>query len=235
MKVETPLLAAPALSDSLRWQQDIKMSSALNSYAPRQGVNGIVQSAMKDDIATWKGGAIVGGSEYDTMIGLMERRQVGFNAVQRYGNLTLALGFSAYKYALPSDGRLDMLKMGAVQTQFGVSGALTYDFNDHVSATIYGQYVSNPFFYSMATFPYVATSSYGGFVTLHNDNVGVDLGVNNRYDPFAHRWRTDPIVRPTFKIGKVKSSIDLGPILKEGMLKIMGKQRRQGPIIMPNM
>lgn len=234
-KVETPLLSAPIITDSLQWQQNVKMNSMLNSYEPRQSVDEFSQSATVGSIASWQGGAIVGGSEYDTMLGLMERRQVDFNAVRHYGNFTIAVGISASKYAFPSDGRLGMLEMNAVQNQFGISGALTYDFNNHVSATVYGQYVSNPFFYSMAAFPYISTSSYGGFLTLHNGSTGLDLGVNNHYDPFIHSWRTDPIVRPVFKIGKVKAGIDFGPIVKDGILKIMGKQRQQGPIIMPDM
>lgn len=221
-------------ADSLRWQQDIKMNSVLNSYAPATA-SGFSQTYTSGNIATWGKGAIEGGSKFDAMTGLMNRQQVSFNIEQHYGKFTFLVGFSASKYALPVDGRLDMLGMGAVQNQFSIGGAISYCFNSYMSATIYGQYVSNPFFYSMAAFPYISTSSYGGYLTFHNNKVGIDLGVNNHYDPFARRWQTDPIIRPSFKIGKIKTDIDLGPLMKEGMLKIMGKKRRQGPIIMPDM
>jgi len=81
--------------------------------------------------------------------------------------------------------------------------------------------------------PYIGTSQYGGFFTLRGESAGIDLGVNNCYDPFARRWQTDPIVRPKFKIGKVEMDVDLGPLMKDAILRIAGKQRRQGPIIMP--
>lgn len=232
---ETPMLSAPMLADSLRWMQKIKTNGALNSYQPQQGVAGFQQTSTQENIAVWQGGMVVGGSEYDQMPGLMDRRRVEFQAVQHYAGFTFAVGLSANKYALPIDSRLTMLNMGAVQNQFVVSGLVSYDFSDNVSMTAYGQYVSNPFYHSMAALPYISTSSYGGFITLHNGDTGIDLGVNNHYDPFARRWQTDPIVRPTFKLGKkVKMSVDIGPLMKEGNLRIMGKKRSQGPMIMPD-
>lgn len=122
-----------------------------------------------------------------------------------------------------------------IQNQFGISGALSYDFNENFSATVYGRYVTNSFYHSMASFPYIATSSFGGFITLHNEKCGIDLGVNSHYDAFSHSWQTNPIVRPTYKIGKVKMSIDVGPLMKEGILRLMNKRRVNGPIIMPSM
>lgn len=232
-RMEVPTLAAPMYADTLRWQRDLKINSGINFAAPTLSPN-ISHMTTQGKIATLKKGVIEGGSQFDTMLGLMNRQRVAFNVVRRFGNFSFVVGLSATKYALPVDGRLGLQGISAVQNQFGIGGAVTYDFSDNVSATIYGQYVSNPFFHSMAAFPYVATSSFGGFVTFRGSNVGLDLGVNNRYDPFAHRWQTDPIIRPTFKIGRIKTDIDFGPLVKDGMLRIMGKKRQQGPIIMPS-
>jgi len=62
----------------------------------------------------------------------------------------------------------------------------------------------------------------------------IRMGVNNYYDAFSRSWRTDPIVRPTYKIGKVKIGMDVGPLMKEGLLRLAGRKRRSGPIIMPS-
>lgn len=231
--MSAPTMSSPMFSDSLKWQYDMKMSSRVDSYAPMTTM-GFARTRTLGNIVTWNKGFIEGGSQFDTMIGLMNRQQVTINIVQRYGNFSFALGASASKYALPVDGQLERQGIDAVQNQFGVYGFISYKFSDYVSATIYGQYVNNPFFHSMAAFPYITTSSYGGFITLQNSNVGVDLGVNNYYDPFSRSWQTDPIVRPSFKIGKIKTNIDFGPVIKEGLIKLTGKKRQQGPIIMPS-
>lgn len=233
-RLETPVRPV-VLSDSLRWMQDFKTGLSLYSYSPRQNDGRDRHTAISENVTTWHGSTIVGGSGYDTMYGLMDRRHVGFNAVRHYGNLTVAMGLSANKYALPVDRRLTMLGMSAVQDQFGISGLVRYDFNENVSATVYGQYFSNTFYYSLAAFPYIPASSYGAFITLHNGDTGIDLGVNRHYDPFARRWQTDPVVRPTFKIGKVKTDIDFGPLIKQAMLHIMDKKGSRGPMIMPDM
>lgn len=233
-KLETPTLTAPMFSDSLWWKEEIKLNGAQELIQRSPSITNNYHNSMAGEMWTWRGGALYGGSDDVSMIGLMRRQGVDLNVVQQYGDFTFRLTLSANRYMLPVDGRLGMMGMSARQNQFGIGGMITYDFNENLSTTVYGMYVSNPFYYTMAVFPYIPTSSYGGYITLHNDATGLDLGVNNHYDPFARRWQTDPIIRPTFKIGKVKTSIELGPAVKEGLLRMMGKRRSQGPIIMPS-
>lgn len=233
-KLQMPQLTPPMSYDSLRLQQDVKMNSVLNAETPHEINAGAYNIKPQTDIVSWQGGAIYGSSEDISMPALMRRQGVAFNAVQQSGALMFNVGFSANKYAFPMDGRLGMLGMGARQNQFSVNGAMTYEFSPNLSATLYGRYVTNQFYYSMAAFPYIGTSSYGGFFSLRNGDTGLDLGVNRYYDPFARRWRTDPIVRPKFKVGKIKMDFDVGPLVKQGLLKIFGKQQSQGPIIMPH-
>lgn len=231
------MVSAPemqAVYDSLRWRQEMRLDNALSSYAPRGNAIGGIPESREGGILQWKGGGLYGNSGEMPMTGLLYKRSAVVFAVQHTGNFTFTAGLSAGKYALPADGRLTALGLGAVQNQFGVGGSMTYDFSPNLSATVFGQYVSNPFYYSMAAFPFVPTSSYGGYLTLHNDKVGIDLGVNRRYDPFSHRWITDPIVRPSFKLGKMKMEIDTGPLIKESILKLMGRKPRPGAIIAPS-
>lgn len=163
---------------------------------------------------------------------LMKKQSVEVGIIYNRNKLSISVGLIANVYNF---NPLSTMYSPAIQNQFGINGRLGYDFNENVSASVYGRYVTNPFYHSMASFPYVATSSFGGFITLHNEKYGIDLGVDNYYDAFNRCWQTNPIVRPTYKIGKVKMTIDVGPLVKEGVLRLMNKQRVDGPIIMPSM
>src|SRR5574344_265526 len=232
-KLENKMYSSPLLSDSIKWRQEVNMNKALNSNRPLPKAIGNYSAAMSGSIMEWRNGTLYGNSEDVSMATLMRMQGAELNAVQRYGNFTFSLTLSANRYNFPANNRLEMGKTISQQNQFGIGGSIQYDFNENVSATVYGHYISNPFYYSMAAFPYISTSSYGGYFTLHNGDTGIDMGGNNYYDPFARRWQTDPIIRPKFKIGKVKMDIDLGPMVKEGMLRLIGRSRNQGPIIMP--
>ena len=164
---------------------------------------------------------------------LMKKQNVEAGIIYNRNKLLISVGLIANVYNF--NPLSTMYYSSAIQNQFGINGRLSYDFNENVSVSVYGRYVTNSFYHSMASFPYVATSSYGGFITLHNEKCGMDLGVNNYYDAFNRCWQTNPIVRPTYKIGKVKMSVDVGPLIKEGILHLMNKQRVDGPIIMPSM
>ena len=179
----------------------------------------------------WRNLSLYGVENSTNMIGLMDRQNVEIGIMYSHNKLHFSVGFMANVYNI---NPLSTRNTSPIQNQFGISGQLIYDFNDNVSATVYGRYVTNPFYHSMASFPYVLTSSFGGYLTLHNEKVGIDLGVNNYYDAFNRSWRTDPIVRPTYKLGKVKMSIDMGPLMKEGLLLLMNKRKIDGPIIMPS-
>lgn len=163
---------------------------------------------------------------------LMKKQSVEVGIIYNHNKLLVSFGLIANVYNF---NPLSTIFGSPIQNQFGINGRLSYDFNENVSASVYGRYVTNPFFHSMASFPYVATSSFGGFITLHNEKCGIDLGVNNYYDAFNRCWQTNPIVRPTYKIGKVKMTIDMGPLIKEGILRLMNKQRVYNHIIMPDM
>lgn len=161
---------------------------------------------------------------------LMNKQSAEAGIIYNHNKMFISVGLIANVYNF---NPLSTMYSSSIQNQFGIKGLLSYEFSENVSASVYGRYVTNPFYHSMASFPYVATSSYGGFISLHNEKYGIDMGVNNYYDAFNHCWQTNPIVRPTYKIGKVKMNIDVGPLIKEGILRLMNKQRVDGPIMMP--
>ncbi len=122
-----------------------------------------------------------------------------------------------------------------VTTQFGISGLLEYRLSPHWSMTIWGTlYNRNPYF-SFATYPFVETSSYGGWLKYEQEKFSIKLGTRRYYDSFRRQWKTEPIVTPSIKFGK-KFVMDLpiGPLIQKSMEKILKKNRNNGPMIMPS-
>lgn len=191
--------------------------SELNNFCPEKNQRSLNFVVSKNEII---------------MPELMVKQSVEVGGIFSHNKLVFSLGLIANVYNF---NPLSTMSGSVIQNQFGIYSRLSYDFNNNVSASVYGRYVTNSFFHSMASFPYVATSTFGGFFTLHSEKYGIDMGVNNYYDPFNRCWRTNPIVRPAYKIGKVKITIDVGPLIKEGFLHIVNKQRAYKQSIISNM
>lgn len=167
--------------------------------------------------------SVEGCREREEHPNLLTTQRLNVDASYSAGNLSLTMGGVVNRY----------YSVGVV-TQYGVHGFLSYRFSPYVSATIFGDYYSrNPWFY-MATFPYVNTSRYGGYVTIHGDRVGTHLGVERYYDSFVRRWETRPIVTPYFRVSKkVRIELPFGGLLKEGVDRLVHGRRSNGPMIMP--
>ena len=176
-------------------------------------------------LTQWNNGAVVGSSFRTTMPALMSLQNASVGVVQNAGSLTLTAGVSADRYLL----------WRGTRTAYSLSGAATYRFNDQWSATVFGRYSSNHGFYSMAAFPYMGTSGYGGFVTFMGETVGMDLGVERYYDTFARRWVTSPIITPKVRFSeKFTLELPVGPLVKEMIDNaVFNRKERSGPMIMP--
>jgi len=229
--VEANMFAPTTFHNESLFPQQAKGAGELQNF----GLNNQPSAANIGRINTsrdyqWRNATLYGTAYRDVMTGLMEKQDAEVGIKYRMNSFSFNVGLMANVYSF---NQLTRLGDSPLRNQFGARGSLHYDFSENLSATVYGQYVSNPFYHSMAAFPYIATSSFGGYITLQNEKMGVDLGVNNYYDPFSHVWRTDPIVRPTYKIGKVKIGMDVGPLVREGILRLAGKRRQAGPIMLP--
>lgn len=206
-----------------------KVTSLDNYYVNNQ--NKLIPKFHSDfPSSKWTFLNLYGFKDEDIMPELMKKQNAEVGIIYNRNKLLISIDFIAIVYNF---NPLSSMYSSVIQNQFGIKGWLSYDFNENVSVSIYGKYVTNSFYHSMASLPYVTTSSFGGFITLHTERYGVDLGVNNYYDAFNRCWQTNPIVRPTYKVGKVKIGMDVGPLIKEGILCLMNKQRVNGPIIMP--
>lgn len=151
---------------------------------------------------------------YRSYIGLMDVQSVSGGVQYSLGAMTVQGALAANRY----------LYYGRVFTQYGVSGQLSYCFNPNLALTVFGTYYNTNPFFSMAAFPFVPTTSYGGYMTVGNRSFYVNLGVERRFNAFEHKMETVPIITPAFKISnKVTIELPLGDLMKHIVEEILIK------------
>lgn len=151
---------------------------------------------------------------YRSYIGLIDVQSVSGGVQYSLGAMTMQGALAANRY----------LYYGRVFTQYGVSGQLSYCFNPNLALTIFGTYYNTNPFFSMAAFPFVPTTSYGGYMTVGNRSFYVNLGVERRFNAFEHKMETVPIITPAFKISnKVTIELPLGDLTKHLIEEILIK------------
>ena len=157
---------------------------------------------------------------YRSYIGLMDVQSVSGGVQYSLGGMTVQGALAANRY----------LYYGRVFSQYGVSGQLSYSFNPNLALTVFGTYYNTNPFFSMAAFPFVPTTSYGGYMTVGSRSFYVNLGVERRFNAFEHKMETVPIITPAFKISnKVTIELPLGDLtrhlIEETLIK-SGPHRR---------
>ena len=153
---------------------------------------------------------------YRSYIGLMDVQSVSGNMQYSLGALNMQGGLIANRY----------LYHRGIISQYGISGQIVYSFNPNLSATIFGTYYNTNPFISMAAFPFVPTTSYGGYMTVGNNSFYMNLGVERRYNTFERKMETVPIISPAFKISnKVTIELPLGDLMKHVVEDVIMKNR----------
>ena len=153
---------------------------------------------------------------YRSYIGLMDVQSVSGNMQYSFGAINMQGGLIANRYHY----------YRGIISQYGLSGQIVYSFNPNLSATIFGTYYNTNPFISMATFPFVPTTSYGGYMTVGNNSFYMNLGVERRYNTFEHKMETVPISSPAFKISnKVTIELPLGDLIKHVVEDVVMKNR----------
>lgn len=151
---------------------------------------------------------------YRSYIGLMNVQSVSGGVQYSLGAMTVQGALAANRY----------LYYGRVFTQYGVSGQLSYSFNPNLALTVFGTYYNTNPFFSMAAFPFVPTTSYGGYMTVGSRSFYVNLGVERRFNAFEHKMETVPIITPAFKISnKVTIELPLGDLTRHIVEEILIK------------
>lgn len=153
---------------------------------------------------------------YRSYIGLMDVQSVSGNMQYSLGAFNMHGGLIANRYHYHR----------GIISQYGISGQIVYSFNPNLSATIFGTYYNTNPFISMAAFPFVPTTSYGGYMTVGNNSFYMNLGVERRYNTFEHKMETVPIISPAFKISnKVTIELPLGDLVKHVIEDAVMKNR----------
>lgn len=176
-------------------------------------------------LLSWRSGFIGAAGSQQTMVGLMATNSASFTATQIAGRwvFTSTLSADHYRY-----GR-------AAQWQLGVGATATYVFSPNFSATVFGNYYTGTAFAGLSTMPYMGSSNYGGFLTMQNHRLGIDLGVEREFNPYTGRWETVPIVTPKVRVAEnFVIGIPVGYLIKEAVGgSITGKKRHPNTIIAP--
>lgn len=119
-------------------------------------------------------------------------------------------------------------------TQFGVAVFLEYQFSPYWFMAVWGTMYSNNHYFSMAAMPFVETSSYGSWLRYQNNGYGLKLGARRYFDSFQKKWKTEPIVTPSVKLGrKIVFELPIGPLVQKSMERLL-KKSNKGPNIMPD-
>lgn len=178
-------------------------------------------------LLSWRTGFITASGDQQTSIGLMTARHASFSATQVVGRWTFSASAGLGKY---------QLHRGMIN-QWNVSAQATYQFNENLSATVFGNYYSRTAFAGLAAMTSMGSSSYGGFFTLKKNRWAIDLGVEQVFNPYTGRWETVPIVTPTIPIGRNFSiSLPVGYMIKEAISgSSVGKHPSGNGIIAPEM
>ncbi len=156
-------------------------------------------------IARLGNGYMVGAGSHTTYPGLgdMASANVAFS-LPMGERLLITAGVTGNKYHFDR----------VAWNDYGVFGNASFRLNNSLSLNIFGQYYINQQFHSAAAMPFLGGSSYGGTLGWRaSDNFSLDLGARRIYDPYTGRWRTLPVVQPTFNLLGAPISFDAGPVI----------------------
>lgn len=168
-------------------------------------------------IPLWKNAQFIATGDIQIMPGLMEIHSGTIGVNQNIGNLSIYMGGIANKYGY----------FNGLHTQYGVFGNLQYQFSPKLSFTAFGTY----YFGRPKGFPllpsmigYYGVSNFGGYMSYQlNETFGVDVGAQAVQQFGTNRYRVEPIVTPTVKLGKVKLGLPVGQIL-HGIIRSQAAQ-----------
>ena len=171
-------------------------------------------------IPLWNNAQFVATGDIQVMPGLMQIHSGTIGINQNIGNFSLYMGAVANKYGY----------FNGLHTQYGVSGNLQYHISPRLSFTAFGTYYfgrPNGFPLLPAMIGYYRTSNFGGYMRYQfNETFGVDVGAQTVQQFGTNRYRVEPIVTPTVKVGKVKIGRPVGQIL-HGIIRSQAEQHNR--------
>ncbi len=216
-------------------KQELKIVSG-NAFAPLHDI----ESYSKED-STYH---IYLPSTYSVSSNMLGIKHLGLYATSSENSYVNLLTKRSAAFMLNYQDDIFCIKTGVIAnqygtrgitTQLGINGFLEYKISQQWSLAVYGTiYNHNPYF-SMATFPFIETSSYGGWIKYEGGKMGMKLGARRYYDAFQKQWKMEPIITPSIKLGKALFlELPVGPLVQKSMEKLLKRHPNNSPIIAPN-
>jgi hypothetical protein len=170
-------------------------------------------------IAGWDGGGIFGFTSMASLPGLMGIESGRLGLFQNFGRFSFTAYAAAEKY-----GSLNKLDRSV-----GFGGSLSFQASDQISFTVFGSYYSPLRDPRGAEAGYIAIPSVGGYMDYSfNEHWGVQVGAQGYRNSANGHWRTQPIVKPYYRINKSTAiGVDVGGILYNLMYNQRDKSNRR--------
>lgn len=225
MGIDSLQLQSPLNQDSLRIFENnyrIEVSEPVwEDFNPRRvtdtkeiyipGLNFTPGQAV---LYNWHTGGIIATGGSESYPGLMNVANGSVGASQSFGNFDVYMGATANKYAW----------YRGLYTQYGVNGAVSYQFTPRLSATLYGSYYfgKRPYMANGMPLPpsllgYYDYTKFGGCINYEiNERFGVAVGAQAVKNTYGTRYEFEPIATPYVKVGrkkKVEIGLPVGQIL----------------------
>ncbi|MDE5887951.1 MAG: hypothetical protein K2H46_10245 [Muribaculaceae bacterium] len=174
-------------------------------------------------IPTWKNGAFMASGSISSYPGLMDIHKGSVGLIQNFGNLTIYAGGEANKYGY----------FNGLHTQYGINGTIQYNFSPRLALIGYATYyfgkkplMANGMPMPPAMMGYYSVSKFGATVDYQlNETFGLIVGGEAVQQFGTNRYRFEPIVTPTVKIGKVRIGLPVGQIVND-MIRSHIEERR---------
>lgn len=158
-------------------------------------------------IYAWRSGSVLASGGSVQYPGLMQVDSGSLGIQQSAGPFSFYFGATANKYGW----------YNGLNTQYGINGSIDYRATPWMSVTLYGTYYWGhaPGMANMMPMPpsmlgYYGYNKFGGFVDLHNENVGIQLGGQMVKRTGSSRYEAEPIATPYVKVGRGKKKIGIG-------------------------
>ena len=180
------------------------------------------------------GGYLIGSGSHTTYPGMGNTASASVALTMPMGDrFQVTAGLTGSKYHFDRDAWND----------YGVFANASFRLNDRLSLNAFGQHYFSQRFHSVASMPFLGSSSYGGTLGWKaSDHFSLDVGARRIYDPYTGTWRTLPVVQPTINLLGAPISFDAGPLIYQVLNYMFGSGKkdrdwgdpRYRPVTIPN-
>ena len=208
------------LADSLAiYQQDMYYNnlSALPQF--RYDTNPYSRDWSSGGVITRVGGGyLTGAGTHTTYLGMGNMASASVAFTMPVGDrFQVTAGLTGSKYHFDRNAWND----------YGVFGNASFRLSDRFSLNAFGQYYIDQRYHSIASMPFLGSSSYGGTLGWRaSDNFSLDVGARRIYDPYTGRWHTLPVVQPTISLFGAPISFDAGPLIYQLLDNLLGSGKK---------